>query len=210
MDDSKATFFSSRSSCYASLNKWAESTEDGLQCIIKDSSFVWGYYHAALGLKNLKRLDEASVVVKRGLAVDPKNDDLKKLNGEIDKERGYYFGVHKNYIAGGAAALVAGAALPVVAPVCLTMAGFSSTGKSILHYEFHRNNITGIVAGSFAAASQAAVGNVVAGSWIAVCTSWGMTGATSAAACVTAGAVTGTAVAGTLNGVSILSKNNGV
>ena len=60
----------------------------------------------------------------------------------------------------------------------------------------------GIAASSFAAASQAAVGNVVAGSWIATCTSLGMTGA---AALSTPGAVVG-AAAGAGAGASFFGK----
>lgn len=81
------------------------------------------------------------------------------------------------YLRMAGAAVAAGALGYVFAPI-IVGAGLSCVGFTS----------TGIAAGSFAAASQAAVGNVVAGSWIATCTSLGMTGA---AATATGGAAVG-------------------
>lgn len=92
-------------------------------------------------------------------------------------------------VVGGVVGYVA---FPLVVTAGLYYFGFTATGMD----EANRFHILiliaflGIAASSFAAASQAAVGNVAAGGWIATCTSLGMTGA---AATATTGAAAGAA-----------------
>lgn len=78
------TYYSNRSACYAELGMWQESADDARQCVMVDKTFVKGYFRLALALQNLDKLDDASDAIKRGLAVDPRNADLKRKQGEID------------------------------------------------------------------------------------------------------------------------------
>lgn len=84
IDNSDVTFFSNRSACFAALNRWEEAAEDGKQCTLVDKKFIKGYFRAALGYQNLENYDLALDFIKRGLAIEPSNADLKKMNREID------------------------------------------------------------------------------------------------------------------------------
>mmetsp|Transcript_124060 Transcript_124060/g.243365 ORF Transcript_124060/g.243365 Transcript_124060/m.243365 type:complete len:101 (-) Transcript_124060:96-398(-) len=84
-----------------------------------------------------------------------------------------------NYVGAIAEGSIAAAATFFVFPV------ITSAGLSVLGF-----TSTGIAAGSFAAGAQASIGNVVANSWFAYLTSWGMT-TTSITASATAGATAG-------------------
>lgn len=52
-----------------------------------DRTFVKGYFRQALGLQNLGNLDAALDAVKRGLAIDSQNADLKKMSREIEEQQ---------------------------------------------------------------------------------------------------------------------------
>ena len=79
MDATDVTFYSNRSACHANLNQWEQAAEDARQCVIIDPKFVKGYYRAGLALEKLGDLDAALGYVERGLAIDPKNADLKQM-----------------------------------------------------------------------------------------------------------------------------------
>jgi len=78
-------FFSNRSACYAALNKWQEAADDGRQCIIVDRSFVKGYFRQAYALQNMGSVEAAIESTKRGLGVDSKNADLKRMQRELEE-----------------------------------------------------------------------------------------------------------------------------
>jgi hypothetical protein len=59
---------------------------------------------------------------------------------EEEGKNGYYLGVHKNYLIGGAAAVGMFVAFPYVAPVGLYYAGFTSTGMLTVN-RFHIFNV---------------------------------------------------------------------
>lgn len=82
-DANDVTFFSNRSACHAALGNWQEAADDGRQCIMIDKNFVKGYFRAGLAQQNMKNWDAALDVVKRGLGIDSKNADLKKMSSEI-------------------------------------------------------------------------------------------------------------------------------
>lgn len=86
LDPSDVTFYSNRSACFAALEEWEKAADDGRQCIITDRQFVKGYYRSAFALKNLGNLDGALDAVKRGLGIDSKNADLKKMSREIEED----------------------------------------------------------------------------------------------------------------------------
>ena len=48
-------------------------------------NFVKGYFRAGLALQNAGNLEAALEVVKRGLAVEPSNADLKRMSREIEE-----------------------------------------------------------------------------------------------------------------------------
>lgn len=85
LDAADVTFYSNRSACYAALEMWNEAAEDGRMCIITDKNFVKGYFRQALALQNLGNIDGASEAVKRGLGIDSKNADLKKMSRELEE-----------------------------------------------------------------------------------------------------------------------------
>lgn len=84
-DSTDVTFYSNRSACYAAQEEWEKAAADGRQCIITDKNFVKGYYRAAFALKNLDNLEAALDATKRGLGIDSKNPDLKKMSREIEE-----------------------------------------------------------------------------------------------------------------------------
>jgi len=86
-DPSDVTFFSNRSACYAHLEQWAKSAEDGHQCIVLDKKFVKGYYRLALANEKLGKLDAALDAAKGGLDKEPHNADLKNLLHEIEEAK---------------------------------------------------------------------------------------------------------------------------
>lgn len=82
----------------------------------------------------------------------------------------------KDYSYGVVAAVGTFIAFPVFARAGLSTLGFTSAG---------------IAAGSIAAAIQASIGNVVAGSWFAIFTSWGMTATSTTASAIASAAAVG-------------------
>lgn len=84
-DANDVTFFSNRSACHAALGNWQQAADDGRQCIMIDKKFVKGYFRAGLAQQNMKNWEAAKDVVNRGLGVDSKNADLKKMASEINE-----------------------------------------------------------------------------------------------------------------------------
>ncbi|CAM9723068.1 unnamed protein product [Ascophyllum nodosum] len=84
-DPTNHTYWSNRSASYAGLNDWEDAAEDAAQCIKVNKSFVKGYFRLATAKKNLNELEAAADVIKRGLAVEPRNADLKKNLKEIEE-----------------------------------------------------------------------------------------------------------------------------
>jgi stress-induced-phosphoprotein 1 len=78
IDPTNHTYWSNRAASYAGLEDWANSRDDAKQCIGADKSFVKGYFRMATAQKNLGDFDGARETLVRGLAVEPRNADLKK------------------------------------------------------------------------------------------------------------------------------------
>lgn len=85
IDPSNHTYWSNRSASYAGLDMWEEARNDARQCITVDKSFVKGYFRLATAQKSLNDLEGARDTLNRGLAVEPRNADLKKNLKEIDE-----------------------------------------------------------------------------------------------------------------------------
>jgi stress-induced-phosphoprotein 1 len=81
--DTDVTFYSNRSACYAATAKWQEAADDGRKCIMIDKNFVKGYFRAGLAQQNMLNYEAAIDVVKRGLGIDSKNADLKRMSQEL-------------------------------------------------------------------------------------------------------------------------------
>lgn len=78
IDPNNHTYWSNRSASYAGLEMWEQARDDAKQCITVDKSFVKGYFRMATAQKNLGELEGARDTLNRGLAVEPRNADLKK------------------------------------------------------------------------------------------------------------------------------------
>mmetsp|Transcript_7710 Transcript_7710/g.11608 ORF Transcript_7710/g.11608 Transcript_7710/m.11608 type:complete len:321 (+) Transcript_7710:101-1063(+) len=85
IDPNNHAYWSNRSASYASLEKWENSRDDAKQCVTVNKSFVKGYFRMATAQKNLGEYEAAKETLTRGLAVDPRNADLKKNVKEIDE-----------------------------------------------------------------------------------------------------------------------------
>jgi len=85
IDGEQHTYWSNRSACYAGLNDWANSASDAENCIRVNKAFIKGYYRLALAQKNQQMYDAASQTILSGLAKDSSNNDLKKLQKEVNE-----------------------------------------------------------------------------------------------------------------------------
>merc|ERR1711988_1754938 len=70
---------------YAGLNDWANSASDAENCINVNRAFIKGYYRLALAQKNQQMYDAASQTILSGLSKDSSNNDLKKLQKEVNE-----------------------------------------------------------------------------------------------------------------------------
>ncbi|CAM9907299.1 unnamed protein product, partial [Chrysoparadoxa australica] len=84
IDPNNHAYYSNRSASYAGLLDWEKAAEDGRACIATNKSFIKGYFRLATALRNLNELDQARETLTKGLAVEPRNADLKRTLGEID------------------------------------------------------------------------------------------------------------------------------
>jgi stress-induced-phosphoprotein 1 len=84
LDASDPTFFSNRSACYAGLEEWEKAAEDGRNCITCDRNFIKGYFRLALACQQLENYEEGISAIRRGLAVDASNRDLKNKLKELE------------------------------------------------------------------------------------------------------------------------------
>ncbi|CAM9527975.1 unnamed protein product, partial [Phaeothamnion confervicola] len=84
LDPANHAYWSNRSATYAGLEMWQESADDATQCIRVNKSFIKGYFRLASAQKSMGQLDAASETLKRGLAVEPRNADLKKQLKDIE------------------------------------------------------------------------------------------------------------------------------
>jgi stress-induced-phosphoprotein 1 len=64
---------------------WEEARDDARQCVNVDKTFVKGYFRLATAQRNLKDFEGARDTLNRGIAIEPRNADLKKNLKEIDE-----------------------------------------------------------------------------------------------------------------------------
>lgn len=78
LDGNDAVFYSNRSGCFVSLEKYEQALEDAEKCLQINPNFVKGYSRKALALYKLDKDEDAVKAIDEGLKIDPNNEQLKK------------------------------------------------------------------------------------------------------------------------------------
>jgi tetratricopeptide (TPR) repeat protein len=91
LDDSKATYYSNLSACYASLKKWEEAMDAALNCVSKDNKFVKGYLRLAAAQTELKLYDDAEKTLRAALVLEPRTCPLSIWSLHFNK---HYSWIH--------------------------------------------------------------------------------------------------------------------
>lgn len=76
-------FYSNRSACYASLDKYKEASADALQCTTIAPGWAKGYSRLGLALFKLKEYKKALKAYETGVSIDPSNTQLLEGISEI-------------------------------------------------------------------------------------------------------------------------------
>ena len=71
-------FYSNRSACYASLEKYEQALEDGAKCVSLKPDWSKGYARKGLAEFFLQEYDAASETYKAGLKIAPEDAALKE------------------------------------------------------------------------------------------------------------------------------------
>jgi len=77
-DSTDHVFFSNRSACYASLEKYEKALEDGAECVRLKPDWAKGYTRKGLAEFFLKKYDDAAETYKAGLKLAPEDPTLKE------------------------------------------------------------------------------------------------------------------------------------
>jgi len=77
-DASNHVFFSNRSACYASLEKYKEALEDGTECVRLKPDWPKGYTRKGLAEFFLRKFDESAETYKAGLKIAPEDAGMKE------------------------------------------------------------------------------------------------------------------------------------
>merc|ERR1719486_824417 len=78
LDPTDHVFFSNRSACYASLEKYEEAFKDGSECVKLKPDWPKGYTRKGLAEFFLERYDDAAETYKAGLKLAPEDPTLKE------------------------------------------------------------------------------------------------------------------------------------
>jgi len=78
-------YYSNRSACFVGLNRLDKAIEDGRSCVKLSPNWAKGYYRLGHALALNHSYDEALEVLRKGLAVDPANADIKGRLQEVEK-----------------------------------------------------------------------------------------------------------------------------
>jgi tetratricopeptide (TPR) repeat protein len=82
-----AVFYSNRSACYASMQKWQQALEDAMQCVAKDGNFIKGYFRLAIAQAELGLFEDAEMTCRAALAKEPENEQAKKQLQSVRAKR---------------------------------------------------------------------------------------------------------------------------
>ncbi|KAN0039082.1 hypothetical protein ACTA71_001276 [Dictyostelium dimigraforme] len=82
-----ATYYGNRSAAYLAIctkSSLQDSIKDSLKAIELDKSFIKGYTRAAKAYTQLAQYDQAASILVRGLAFDPRNNELLGEKNQLD------------------------------------------------------------------------------------------------------------------------------
>jgi stress-induced-phosphoprotein 1 len=84
-----ATFYSNRCAAYMALDKFTEALRDSEHCIRIQPNWVKGWYRKGAALVSLGRYEEAVMAFKKGVELEPGNEDLKNRLAEAEQKAKY-------------------------------------------------------------------------------------------------------------------------
>jgi stress-induced-phosphoprotein 1 len=90
VDAKNHIYYSNRAACYHALNQYEQAGEDGRRCIEVKPNWAKGYFRVGLAYMFQRKYDDAISWFKKGLAVEPKNADLKVHLEECEKLKASY------------------------------------------------------------------------------------------------------------------------
>jgi len=85
-DNTDPTYYSNRCAAYMGENKFVEALADSEHCVTLHPNWVKGYYRKGAALVSLGRHEEAVRAFKKGLEIEPTNDDLRDKLAEAERE----------------------------------------------------------------------------------------------------------------------------
>jgi len=88
-DPTDSAFYSNRAAAYMGENKFDEALADSEHCVTLHPNWVKGYYRKGAALVSLGRHEEAVRAFKKGLEIEPTNDDLREKLAEAEREAKY-------------------------------------------------------------------------------------------------------------------------
>eukprot|EP00276_Gloeochaete_wittrockiana_P003299 CAMPEP_0184646954 /NCGR_PEP_ID=MMETSP0308-20130426/3778_1 /TAXON_ID=38269 /ORGANISM="Gloeochaete witrockiana, Strain SAG 46.84" /LENGTH=576 /DNA_ID=CAMNT_0027077481 /DNA_START=36 /DNA_END=1766 /DNA_ORIENTATION=+ len=104
LDPLNHVLYSNRSASYASLGQYDKALEDATKCVDIKSDWAKGYSRKGFALTKLNQFDEAIATYKKGLELDPSNEQLlaglqEAESDKVDSETpaGSSFGMDKMF-----------------------------------------------------------------------------------------------------------------
>jgi len=88
-DPKDPTFYSNRCAAYMAIDKFEEALKDAESCIRLQPSWVKGWYRKGAALVSLSRYEEAAMAFRKGLEIEPQNDDLKNRLADAERQAKY-------------------------------------------------------------------------------------------------------------------------
>lgn len=84
IDNTNHVYFSNMSQAYASLQDWQNAKEAAASCVRLNKNFIKGHHRLANALVHLEQWDAAQSACNAGLCVEPRNQDLKRIQTEAE------------------------------------------------------------------------------------------------------------------------------
>eukprot|EP00928_Gymnodinium_smaydae_P069129 TRINITY_DN5251_c0_g2_i1.p1 TRINITY_DN5251_c0_g2~~TRINITY_DN5251_c0_g2_i1.p1 ORF type:complete len:621 (+),score=229.41 TRINITY_DN5251_c0_g2_i1:121-1863(+) len=128
-DPTDHVFFSNRSACYASLEKYQEALKDGAECVRLKPDWAKGYTRKGLAEFFLQKYDDAAETYKAGLKLAPEDATLKE---GLQKAMDAKYEVPGSGVGGGRGGAGGGGQGIVLDPANLTRA--AATNPRIAEY----------------------------------------------------------------------------
>lgn len=80
-------FYSNRSACFASLDQYEKALEDATKCVSLKPDWSKGYTRKGLAEFYLQKYDDAEATYKKGLELDPSNQQLKEGLERVEESK---------------------------------------------------------------------------------------------------------------------------